>query len=110
MKHPYKIKTNYEWVIETVCRHDDEDMQDIIDHDWQSKIADLDLPLKHTEETFQRIALAFSKGSDCEGVTERQYAYPENGALPEFMDAGRKIPAKYHREFAAHLPTIGENQ
>jgi len=58
--------------------------------------AQCDLPL--------RFGLVRDRGDDLEGIVDRQWAYVEDGKLPERFDwgggedGGAKVPARYHNE------------
>lgn len=44
------------------------------------------------------IGLVRDRGNDLEGLLDRQWAYVEDGKLPEYFDGGILVPAKFHKE------------
>lgn len=85
------LQVSYEWAIETVDEHDD-----IIDVDHADTLAEARHRLDSNQR--QQIALVRDTGSDLEGLCDRQWAYLENGKLPEAFDGGAKIPKRFFDE------------
>jgi hypothetical protein len=91
-------KVVYEWDIETL------DGDDIIDHhhfDYCPGIPDT---------PNQRLVLVKDVGDSINGLTDRLWAYAENGKLPdEFEDAYQikicPVPKRFHKELAKSLKT-----
>lgn len=87
-----RLKTHYEWVAEEIT---DDEYEDIIDCNYCDTYKDA---VKFCEGKKSQIALVISKGSMAEGLQDREYAYLENGRLPECFDGGKKIPKRFHEE------------
>ena len=98
MKHKdLKITTVFEWVIEEI-----DENGDIIDNDFRDKLKDLlDYKNKKPEEAFSRYKLGLIRltGSDCEGITERGYAYAFGDKLAEEFDNGYRVPKRFLAEY-----------
>lgn len=69
-----KNKVIYEWSVETV-----DENGDIIDSSfWDEK------PTEPLEQN-QKLCLIRNEGNEIDGVTDRLWAYVENGKLPEYF-------------------------
>lgn len=83
-------KIIYEWCIETL-----DENEDVIDNSFWDE-----LPKEPLEEN-QQLCLVRNEGNEADGLTDRLWAYVENGKLPEyFTDANGcvvsiKVPQKY---------------
>ena len=88
------VKTIYEWDIETIAP-----WGDILDHNHEDRLCDLP-PL----EEGQRLVLVRDRFCDFDGLIDRQWAYVEEGKLPERFDDGQvelaKVPQRFHKELA----------
>lgn len=89
------MSTTYEWVVE--CLTDDDDIADtcawgtLADaREWQAAM----------QARGERCALCLVRDYAEGGRMHRQWAYVDDGALPEVFDGGAKVPARYRAEFA----------
>lgn len=91
------MATSYEWVVESL-----DDYDDITDTCAWSSCMDARAHMGRATERGERTALCLVRnvGNDVEGLTGRQWAYVDNGALPATFDGGAVIPARYRVEFA----------
>ncbi len=78
----------YEWDIETVDK-----FGDIQDHCHAERLNELKKKLEPNES----LVLVVDQWND-EGLIERQWAYVENGDLPDEFDGGYKIPKRFRKE------------
>ena len=94
----------YEWDVETFDVHGD-----IIDHNHGDTLAELrnwfEFPLEDGLEN--RIVLVRDVWNDHAGVTDRQWAYPENSEengwqIPSEFDHGASVPKRFAKEFASN--------
>jgi hypothetical protein len=87
---------SYYWDVETVDINDD--VQDHHQGDLTYLIAVFgDIILTGQDET--RLVLVRDKENDVDGLVNRQWAYVEDGELPETFDGSAIIPAKIKAEF-----------
>lgn len=97
--------TCYEWVIEPL-----DEYGDIIEVWQRDTFAEAVRDAKqYTHADVKRVAIAltrcWSRDWDMHGLENRQYAYLEDGKLPEHFEAegggkGAKVPEKFRREVA----------
>lgn len=96
-----KVKTVYEWDVETWDMHDD-----IQDHAHSDK---LEAGMLDTESYFDQGTLVFPHlvlvrdvwelFSEEDGdLRDRCWAYVENGKLPKEFEGGPKVPQRFHKE------------
>jgi hypothetical protein len=91
----------YEWVVETTT---DDDFNDVEDCDFWDTAADC-LRVMETEAPeghfygFALVRNRYNPLDECD-LQDRQYAYVENGALPDEFEDGAAIPARYRDELA----------
>lgn len=100
-----KYKTKYEWVIEPLNENDD-----IIDPNYRENLDDyqpsdikLDEVKKHMPETvrleFALVVRIYKQEEDFEpDLLEQEYAYVENGNLPDRFEYGYPVPKYKRRE------------
>ena len=81
------MKVYYEWTIETI--NDDE----IVNVDFSDT-------LNFLLDTNQRIGLRRYTGRESVGVSDIEYIYPEANNLPKLFEDGKKVPYRYHQEYA----------
>jgi len=86
------MATNYEWDLETY------EGDDIIDHWFAEKLSNLPLPA-----ATQVLVLVRRVGYPDEGVGDREWAYIQDGKLPEIFDGGTRVPQRFHREYEQWL-------
>lgn len=95
----------YEWIVETLESATDDD-PDILEVHHTDTLAEARAWAATIEEP-TRIGLVRDVGNDIEGLTDRAWAYLENGKLPETFtygadeDSGIHVPKRFHRETAA---------
>ncbi len=80
----------YEWVYEEYCG------EDIIDPLFSETLKDANKNIQGQEN--YKIALVRNKGNSDNGLTDREYAYIDNGKLPCRFDGGSVIPKKFYKE------------
>lgn len=80
-------RVSYEWTAEEV-----DENGDIVDSDFAEKLRDLDT-------SGRRVALVRQLGNSHDGVTHREWAYPEDGKLPEEFSAGAAVPKRFLQEW-----------
>jgi len=90
-KKMIRLSTSYEWDIEEI-----DEFGDVEEHNFRSKLKDL-LEIKGD------LVLVRTTGSEANGVDDRQWAYVENGELPETFSDGAKIPEKFRKELKNFL-------
>lgn len=94
----YRVQVDYEWDCEQLDKHGD-----IVDHNFATSYAEA---LASCDGESSKVLLVRTEGNDDDGVTERSWAYVENGRLPErFGDSwgrptGAKVPKRFHVEVA----------
>ena len=100
-----KYKTYYEWVVEWLDENDE-----IIDLDYREKLDDyqlhdltLDEIKEHTPETvrldFGLVVRIYEHFEDFEpDLLQQEYAYIENGNLPDRFEYGHPVPKYKRRE------------
>jgi hypothetical protein len=98
------MATSYEWCVEIVVRESD----DIEDNNFVpsfAKAASFVQSVTDEDDGYDyRIVLVRTEGNEDEGVTDRLWAYVENGSLPEFFAnahgnaTGVKVPQRFHKE------------
>jgi len=89
--------TRYEWVIETVDEY--EDIREV-NHADTLTMALLDATLE-AEATGMRVDVGLVRDAldNIDGsLKDRQWAYLEDGKLPEQFDGGASIPQRFKRE------------
>jgi hypothetical protein len=91
----------YEWDVEIVT---DKDM-DVMDHN-HAKPGDLKslLVLKDTipdniDGCHYELVLVRNVWDEFDGVTQRQWAYEEDGKMPTTFDNGQKVPKRFLAEY-----------
>ncbi len=92
-----RVTTWYEWDIESHDEHGD-----VLDHHHADRLKDLP-PLKENE----RLVLIYNRGSEIDGVEEREWAYVVNGELPSTFDGGHSIPKRFRKELDAEFKALG---
>lgn len=103
------MAVTYEWDVEELEEApapENEFDPDIMDHHFfeSYKWAKGTLQLLELFGSFGRIVLVRNVGNDVEGLTDRAWAYVENGKLPETFtygadeDSGIPVPKKFHKE------------
>lgn len=88
----------YEWIVELVGSDDD-----IIETDGHNSAAGaLDYMRRVPADEGCRYdwGVTRNQGDDCQGLTDRQWAYVDNDALPATFDGGATIPARLRAELA----------
>jgi hypothetical protein len=90
-------RTIYQWDVETI----DAD-GDIVGHEQGTLKSLLDVFGSEilTGTASQRLVLIRDRYNDVEGVTDRQWAYIEAGALPAEFDGGSAVPARFQKELS----------
>lgn len=98
------MATSYEWCVESVVR----ESGDIEDNNFVSSFAEAaSIVQSETDEDDgcdYRIVLVRTEGSEDDGVTDRLWAYVEDGSLPEFFAnaygnaTSVKVPQRFHKE------------
>ena len=101
------MAVTYEWLVDFV--DEDGDIIDVYHADTYAEALkwaqDSDF-LQSREFHHADIGLVRDVGNDLEGITDRQWAYIEDGKLPERMDwgggetGGAKVPQRFHKELA----------
>jgi hypothetical protein len=92
-------KVIYEWCYETI-----DENGDIIDNDHEDKLTDF-----NENRKTEQLCLVQNIGDDNNGLEDRNWAYVENGKLPQFFsDAmgkfiGYKVPKRFHKELSNYL-------
>ena len=84
-----------EWLVEEV--EDDLPDADIVDTHCLPTLAEARAFAAQCELPV-RLGLVRDRGDDLEGLIDRQWAYVEDGKLPEFFDGGVLVPARFHNE------------
>jgi len=98
-----KMEVIIEWLLEEL--EDGEPDADIYDTRCGDSYAEVKAWASDLDRPY-RIGLVRDKGNDEEGLVDRQWAYIEDGKLPERFDwgggedGGAKVPARYHKEIA----------
>lgn len=104
--------TAYEWIVETVDEY--EDIVETLAHETYREASATatrdaqDIGTKsHTGSIIIRIDIAltrlWSRDFEAEGMEDRQYAYLEDGKLPEYFEhtgggTGAKVPKRFFAE------------
>lgn len=91
---PEKVKTTYEWVVEQM---DGDDIVECFYWDDKSGAIQCASNIRAAGGDFD-FGLCYSRGSDCDGEIDRQYAYcPRNTTsnLPEVFEGGRAVPKRF---------------
>jgi hypothetical protein len=94
---------DYEWCVEIVLR----ETEDIEDNNFVTSLEEA-ISFVHSEEDSDeyeyKIVLVRSEGNDDNGITDRLWAYMEEGSLPELFSNAYgnttqvKVPQKYQKE------------
>lgn len=89
---------SYEWDIETV-----DEQGDVENHHHADRLADLP-PLQAN----QRLVLVRDYGCEADGLEDRQWAYVEEGVLPEFFQTtggadDAAVPERFRAEFNKYI-------
>lgn len=98
------MATSYEWCVETVVR----ETGDIEDNNFVPSFAAANAIVQSVAEDDEgydyRVVLVRTEGNEDDGVTDRLWAYVEDGVLPEFFSnaqgsaTGVKVPKRYRAE------------
>jgi hypothetical protein len=90
--------TGYEWVIEIVDEHNDIVQVNHADAYARAKrwAAEYAPELKPGERI--EIGLVRDRGDEVEGLTDRQWAYVEDGSLEPTFDGGARVPERFRQE------------
>jgi hypothetical protein len=83
------METAYEWVLEEM----DENGEDIKELWFYDTLAEL-----REDGEIGETVLYRNRGSEAEGLQDRQLAYVIDGVLPEEFDGGAKVPKRFHKE------------
>lgn len=86
----YKKHVRYEWVLETLDEHGD--IQDVTHYDTLLELFSQPKPNRAD------VGLVRSEGSEANGIENRQWAYLEDGKLPNKFDGGAAIPERFRNE------------
>jgi hypothetical protein len=89
-----QMTVTIDWLLEEIERGTD---PDIIDTHCFPTLAEA-RAFAMTCELPTRLGLVRDRGNDLEGLLDRQWAYVEDGKLPEYFDGGILVPAKFHKE------------
>lgn len=96
------MAVKYEWDVETL-----DEFGDILDHDHRDTFKEAIAAEKTTQGFSEttRICLVRDVWDEDNGIQDRQWAYLEEGKLPEyFEDTGgqeaNRVPQKFHQEVA----------
>jgi len=84
------MQTAYEWVLEEM----DENGEDIKELWFYDTLAEL-----REDGEIGETVLYRNRGSEAEGLQDRQLAYVIDGVLPEEFDGGAKMPKRFQAEF-----------
>lgn len=92
------MKIAYEWVIETVNEHGD--IGDVNHADTFAGARRMAAAVAADLAPGERVevGLVRDSGDEVDGLQDRQWAYLEDGLLPERFDGGAKVPARFHKE------------
>ena len=87
------LRTSYEWTAE------EWDREEHIDSDFANKLKDL-----YPIDRRVRIGLVKSIGNEIDGLVDREWAYADNGKLPENFSLadfseGAKVPKRFLKEW-----------
>ena len=89
------VRTHYDWCCEELADGgEDADIEELYHVDTYAEAVD-----RMGDFKFARVSLTRDRGSEAEGLQDRQFAYVEDdGTLPEEFDGGAKIPKRFHNE------------
>ena len=90
----FKMTTDYEWGVE-----EKDEYGDIAENHFCSSYAEAVEVAKDFDHC--DIVLVRTRGSEADGVTDRQWAYVEDGKLSTYFSEGAKVPVKFHKLVAA---------
>jgi len=91
---PEKVRATYEWVVEEM------DGDEIVEcYYWETRTEAVQCAshIRASGGAFD-FGVCYSRGSDCDGEMDRQYAYcPRNTmtGLPTEFDGGRAVPKRF---------------
>ena len=104
----------YEWVIEEIIVHGHDEhgiIEDIEENFFGDKLTDYYLNevrdaiekrrISGEETKYTMLGIIYHLGNEDDGELDRDYAYVDEGKLPECFEFGRKIPQRFHKELAA---------
>lgn len=85
---------SYEWVMEEIENREG----DIIDPQFCDTLKEA-LAIEPDEKALRvEIALVRFEGNEFDGIRLREYAYLNDGKLPEEFEDGYKVPKRFHDE------------
>jgi len=85
-----KVKTTYEWCIETR-----DEWGDMIENSFYDELSEIKKPFDG------ELVLVRDKRIEAGDLEDRQWAYLEDGKLPDEFDQGGKIPKRFIKELQA---------
>jgi len=91
--------TYYEWIVETVEDLGDNEVDVIGTCAWDTyEEARKDAEALMAQGKRIEIGLTRNVGDEVDGLQDRQWAYLEDGQLPQNFDGGARVPQRFHRE------------
>lgn len=94
---------SYEWDVETVAPDGD-----VLDHDHDDNCLSRLLARRNELEAgTAHLVLVRDVNDEVDGVTDRTWAYVEDGQMPDEFEDGRNVPKRFLAEFATALKATG---